>query len=326
MRPATGAAAGDFCGGKVTHRSQGEGGVVPGSGCSFCSSSPPFALIYINHSKTMGKKGSNKQGINFAVGSLSSMTLREESSGKRQISINAKSMLKLEHIRNLAMWAGGEASAPSLGAFFGHRLAAVSETLGSQPDPSLFTCDKCESILQPGQNCTVRIEKNTAKTRGRGKKSNNSPQNYVVYNCHFCSHRNLKRGTPRHHMKTICPPKPKPFPKPKPLIKSVKLDETMIGSIEVRQTGESASVAVDPSTPLVKAGMTLLEAKSKKRTRPKKKVGNSESNITKIEEDKSVGASNRRKRKSWTSLKELAESSENNCCRKLANLSIPFVI
>ena len=71
-----------------------------------------------------------------------SLTLREESSGKKQSSVNVKSMLKLDHLKTLSIWASGEACIPSLGAVFGHRLAATAEALGVLPDPSLFSCQR----------------------------------------------------------------------------------------------------------------------------------------------------------------------------------------
>ncbi|KAH0694930.1 hypothetical protein KY285_022027 [Solanum tuberosum] len=155
----------------------------------------------------MGKKSSRKNGVGKAPGSI---TLREESGvKKKQTHVNAKSMLKLEHIKDIATWASGEGSIPSLGAFFGQRLAVSTESLGVPPDPSLFTCQRCESILQAGYNCTAQIEKNKRKARKKRKTSGIPPKNSVVYECHFCSHRNLKRGTPRGYMKSLYPSKPK---------------------------------------------------------------------------------------------------------------------
>ncbi|CAL5356380.1 unnamed protein product [Camellia sinensis] len=178
----------------------------------------------------------------------------------------------------------------------------------------------------PGYNCTVRIEKNTTKARHRGKSSNISTQNSVVYKCHFCSHRNLKRGTPQGHMKEICPPKAKPSFKLEPscstVIKSVKLEEGATGNKEVKKVDEIASPAITtddpvidspaPATPSVRTGPTLLEAKRRKRNRSgAKKAAESESNSTTTVAENSASAANKRNRKSWTSLKEIAESSEH---------------
>ena len=48
-----------------------------------------------------------------------------------------KSILKLQHLKSLAMWASKEAFIPSLGAFLGHRLMTCGD-----PDPSLFPCQR----------------------------------------------------------------------------------------------------------------------------------------------------------------------------------------
>ncbi|KAI3830496.1 hypothetical protein MKW98_030659 [Papaver atlanticum] len=78
--------------------------------------------------------------------------------------------------------------------------------MGTPIDSSLFLCQRCESILQPGSNCTVRIVKNgTKKKKKQRKNSSVRPQNKVVYTCNFCLHRNLKRGTLKNQMKGILP-------------------------------------------------------------------------------------------------------------------------
>lgn len=98
----------------------------------------------------MGKKGSsaNKKGPMTRVQQAPSITLREESYGKQHKPLSVKSMLKFDHIKNLALWAGVEASIPSLSAFFGHRLAATAEALDVPPDPSLFSCQRCDETYQ----------------------------------------------------------------------------------------------------------------------------------------------------------------------------------
>lgn len=90
----------------------------------------------------MGKRGSQLKGRNGGNLGNNSMTLREESLGKKQTNVSAKSMLKVQHLKNLAKWASVEASVPSLGAFFGHRLADCMEGLGIPADPALFTCER----------------------------------------------------------------------------------------------------------------------------------------------------------------------------------------
>lgn len=62
---------------------------------------------------------------------------------------------------------------------------------------------RCGTILHPGDNCTVRIEKNKSKKCRKHKGSKVPTQNKVAYLCHFCSHQTFKRGTLKGHMKRI---------------------------------------------------------------------------------------------------------------------------
>ena len=69
------------------------------------------------------------------------MTLREESARKRHGNINAKTMCKIDHLKEVALWAA-DASVPSLAAYFGERLSATNEALGVRGDPALFVCER----------------------------------------------------------------------------------------------------------------------------------------------------------------------------------------
>ncbi|CAN6586067.1 unnamed protein product [Malus baccata var. baccata] len=308
--------------------------------------------------RSRGGGGGAQRAPNTAFASTNNISLREELTGKKQTkggsSINAKAALKLEHLQRLAVWTGAETSVPSLGAFFGRTLAAAQETIGVPPKPSLFPCERCETVLQPGFNCTVRIEKNRAKVRRRSKKITNFSQNNVVYTCHFCSHRNVKRGTPNGHMKMICPPKAKTTSNLK--LKSIskkfinskeitagdevsKAEEiapsagreipavnTLAGEGEVSKANEIAPSAgteipgVDtPATPAVKTGIALLLGGKKRRRNNSttKKPAERESSPTSIAEN-TTSTSNKRRRKSWTSLKEIAIRSDHNNIRKIS--------
>ncbi|KAH0648822.1 hypothetical protein KY285_034070 [Solanum tuberosum] len=340
----------------------------------------------------MGKKSSRKNGVGKAPGSV---TLREESGvKKKQTHVNAKLMLKLEHIKDIAAWASGEGSIPSLGAFFGQRLAVSTESLGLPPDPSLFTCQRCESILQAGYNCTSRIEKNKRKARKKRKTSGIPPKNCIVYECHFCSHQNLKRGTPRGYMKDLYPVKPKTSrvdptksairktkvdPTESAIQKSEQLDmlvasidkarvdptesamqksehlDTSVASIDKTRVdtiesatqkseqfdalgGNTIDVIVSSelvgddlmaglATPLSTITVTsLLDSKKRKRNRTgsKKKVEPRDGSSSMTDAEKTVSTSSKRK-KSWTSLKEIAESQSSNS-RKFSNISVPFIL
>ena len=73
------------------------------------------------------------------------MSNRGGGGGKRasNTTLNPKAALKVEHLQRLGLWTtGGEASVPSLGAFFGHKLASTQEALDVPPDPSLVSCQR----------------------------------------------------------------------------------------------------------------------------------------------------------------------------------------
>ncbi|CAN0914413.1 hypothetical protein LINGRAHAP2_LOCUS28556 [Linum grandiflorum] len=257
---------------------------------------------------------------------------------------NSRAMLKLDHLQRLAEWASGEASIPSLGAFLGRQFATAGETLGVSPDPFLIPCQRCETILQPGSNCTIRIEKNRSKAKRRGKKSKTTnhvqSQNNVVYTCHFCSFRNQKRGTPKGHVKGISPPKPKPKPKPcspNPVTSANPITPHKEASTssnkkdtETMKVDETALPA-SPGTPLDgNAGATpLLEALRRKRNRSKTKkkpedFESASAAAATLETDETSVGGSRKKRKAWTSLKEIAESNEKDARQKLSNFVLPL--
>lgn len=79
----------------------------------------------------MGKRGGGVKRVEKTPTKFQNpISLREEASGKNLIKggpSNVKAKLKHEHLQNLAVWASGEASIPSLASFFGHRLAADGE-------------------------------------------------------------------------------------------------------------------------------------------------------------------------------------------------------
>ncbi|XP_019445185.1 PREDICTED: uncharacterized protein LOC109348999 [Lupinus angustifolius] len=276
------------------------------------------------------------------------VSLREEATGNIHTnpSTNAKSMLRFNHLKKLAMWATKDTHLPSLGAFYGNQLATLGESLGLSNDPSLITCQRCETVLHPGLNSTVRIEKNRSKVKHKCKLSGNNAQNNVVYKCHFCLHQNLKRGTPKGHVKGLCPPKPKSKHKSnsksslksKPSTKPIKhepskLENSIISKDEVNETDVLASqvVAKGPThiddssaTPSSIGIPTLLEGNKRKKNSTSKKAAETPSMSAKVG-DKTVGASSKRRRKSWTSLKEIAQRNEFDKSR-VANLTIPFFL
>ncbi|KAH6761074.1 hypothetical protein C2S52_008240 [Perilla frutescens var. hirtella] len=267
----------------------------------------------------MGGAGGKKKGSNSAPGL----------SGKKLGNVNAKTMCKIDHLKNLALWA---AAVPSLGTFIGERLVATSEALDLRGDPSLFVCERCESILQPGTNCTVRIEKNKSKVRRRRKKLNPNAQNNLVHRCHTCSHRSLMRGTPNGYVKEICPPKPKSTLQLKKARENCPSLENATTTTQYRKVDFDALLPSDEqnletSSPEPTTNLSLLESKRRKRNRSSaKKVSEPQSGGAATNLEESINASSKRRKKSWTSLKEIAESSGQDIDRKLTDLTIPFFI
>uniref|UniRef100_A0A1J3D8R7 Uncharacterized protein n=1 Tax=Noccaea caerulescens TaxID=107243 RepID=A0A1J3D8R7_NOCCA len=220
-----------------------------------------------------------------------------------------KSVLRRDHLKNLALWSvAGDTPIPPIATLFGRLLAAETEASGIAPDPDLFSCQRCETILQPGFNCKVRIEKVSAKKKkkhGRFKKPNIVvlPQNNVVYYCSSCSHRNLKRGTSRGQMKEIYPPKPKPktpkkIKKEKMMMMRQETQSNMLSSPEriVLETDRVENSVVDTPKPM----LTLERDKRIRRSKSKKPI-----QPESFPEKTTVGGgSNNRKRKALTSVKK----------------------
>ncbi|PIA63283.1 hypothetical protein AQUCO_00200953v1 [Aquilegia coerulea] len=273
------------------------------------------------------------------------MKLREKLNEEKKAA-DVKSVLVMKHLQNLALWAGGEASMPSYAAFLGNRLATCEETTGVSLDPSLFPCQKCEAVLQPGFNCTVRIETNGAKVRRRGNKLYIPTKNIVIYTCHFCSFRNMKKGTPKHHMKELFVSKLKSGTEVGSTSKQ-KLVSSKIATIGSKQISKKVveqtptsnfnpSSLVMPQEPAKEIPVgnspitpkSLLEGKKKKRKKSgsavKEQVDNENRNLTPNAE-KVVGESSRKRRKGWSSLKEIAESGGSNNLN-ITNLPLPFFL
>ncbi|KAM3413244.1 hypothetical protein ACQJBY_004427 [Aegilops geniculata] len=139
----------------------------------------------------MGKKLGNAGPSSASRPMNQAMSLREETSGKTQA--DTPSLLRVQHLQRLGAWASGEAGVGSIGALLGRRFATYAEAAGIPIGASAFLCQRCESILQPGFNCTIRIKKNKKKAKRR--KKSNPGQNSVVYACHFCGDQNLIRGS-----------------------------------------------------------------------------------------------------------------------------------
>ncbi|KAG6541445.1 hypothetical protein Mapa_017117 [Marchantia paleacea] len=118
-----------------------------------------------------------------------------------QFSGNHAGYLKVQYLAQIANWAS--TTVPNLGAYFGQRLAAASEALSIPPPTPHSLCQRCETVLHVGENCSVRVTKAPKKWRkAKVKGGDAGVKNALVYNCHFCKFGNKKPGTAKGHVKT----------------------------------------------------------------------------------------------------------------------------
>ncbi|XP_026659863.2 uncharacterized protein LOC103705547 [Phoenix dactylifera] len=255
-------------------------------------------------------------------------TLRDENTGKKNVDIN--SVLKMQHVQRLGTWAGGEARIPPLGAFFGACLAAEAEASGIPLDHSTFLCQRCETVLQPGFNCTIRIEKCVNKGRWH-KKASVLCKNSVVYTCHFCSHRNLKWGTAEGHMKNLIASRLSQDSDSNQHWSAYRAsgnsENVLAATHEVHQdVGEEIPLKLEPVSELksLTPGKAAVTEEVSGSTPNRLPVGGNHSEIT--SSGMGTGVSSKRRRRAWSSLKEITIESELENARNLSSFAIPLRI
>ncbi|KAK9110570.1 hypothetical protein Sjap_018630 [Stephania japonica] len=280
------------------------------------------------------------------------MTLREEVMGRKLFKgragpSNPKSNAKMQHFRNLSLWASTEVALPPLTALFGRHFATCQEAAGMPRDPSLFQCQRCESFLQPGSNCTVRVEKSRGKTRRKRKRPNVPTKNNVIHTCHFCSHRNLIKGTPRGHVEELIASKQNADSELKPmssipsenlpnisetkniLRKAVEKISSKDGNFLISKNSvahlDRANVICDENSLQHRGKTVLLDGKKRKRNQSGAKNSKKTEDETALLDAGSCGSSRKRK-KSWSSLREIAENNEKEKREFVANLKVPFFL
>ncbi|XP_057831204.2 uncharacterized protein LOC131041946 isoform X2 [Cryptomeria japonica] len=168
---------------------------------------------------------------------------------------------KMQHLQKLAVWASGEGSIPSIGALLGTHLADAGEISRIPlPDSPFFTCERCEMILQPGLNCFVRVWKHPRKARHKPR-SFSKLANAVVYTCNFCSHKNIKPGTPEGYLK-----KGK-AQKALNAIQSAPIEKNFFKKADRRNVMSSMSISSPSpgSTPITPTSANLSSTKKRKR-------------------------------------------------------------
>lgn len=150
----------------------------------------------------MGTKNRDTNGPSTPARAMNqAVSLREETSGRTHI--DEASLLRVKHLQRLAAWVGAEAGVDPVGALLGHRLATSAEATGVPLSATSFLCQRCETILKPGFNCTVRI-RNKRNKANRRKKSK-CCQNNISYACHFCGDLNLILGSGKGVVKSLLP-------------------------------------------------------------------------------------------------------------------------
>lgn len=157
-----------------------------------------------------------------------------------------------------------------------------------------------------------------------------------MYKCHFCLHQNLKRGTPKGHIKGICSSKHKSSLESTLLSKSItsessELDKGIVSKDGVNEKMFHSQVVTKDvalmdglATPSSTNTTPLLEGKKRSDSSMTKNAVKI-TNTLATEVAKSASTSNKRRRKSWTSLKEIAQSNEHKNSQ-VANLTIPFFL
>ncbi|TVU33956.1 hypothetical protein EJB05_15773 [Eragrostis curvula] len=215
----------------------------------------------------MGRKRRGGEGHSTAGRAANqAVSLREESSGRTHV--DEVSLLKVKHLQRLAAWAGAEAGVGPVGALLGRRLAASAETAGVPLGAATFLCQRCETILKPGFNCTVRIRSKRNKTKRR--KKSNCCQNSVAYACHFCGDQNLILGSGKGVVKNLLSSREQAtMDSTRRSFRGNKSNTRIQKMKEVPEHSQAAILQVDPSSRLIQStSETVVEMESLKLNLP----------------------------------------------------------
>ena len=158
---------------------------------------------------------------------------------------------------------------------------------------------RCETVLQPGRNCSIRIEK-IKSSRSKSRKASGVFQNEIVYTCNFCSHRNSTKGTPKGHVKDLS------------AARSVLLDSSSAEKTENDPNSRGSSTNLPPvDCPPTPSGVVDFRSLAK-------------SNKETILPETEGSVPNKRRKRKWSTVKEIATSSEREREQRFSNLAIPF--
>ncbi|XP_020705244.2 uncharacterized protein LOC110116111, partial [Dendrobium catenatum] len=188
---------------------------------------------------------------------------------------------------------------------------------------------RCESNLQPGFNCTIRIEKCKLDKQRRSCKKSNNFQNNVIYQCNFCHHRNAIKGTTKGHLKALISSKES---RADPAAESnlhCSLNEKTAERLQ-KEDGDPILKSNSFSIPTTgdhndqNTHTPVTPLKSTVLSKNKRKMIELESG--KLQPSSSGGGSSRRKRKTWSNLKDIVERKEAESNQNVSNYVIPFFL
>lgn len=263
----------------------------------------------------MGKGKGKKKVSALNIGPTRSLREDGKDIPNLSSSANAKVVKKMQHLQRLAVWAAGEGGIPPIGAFLGARLASSAEDSGiPPPDSPFFTCERCETILQPGINCSVRISNYPQKARHKPRAFSKFV-NVVVYSCNFCSHKNMKPGTHKEYLKKKALEKPTLAMQKKSAKKTI-FKQTERSYTESSITASTHSPGNSAGTPMLtniprttknrkRKGLSTLKELVSGNQRPPSS-GNSPSTLM------SANLPSTAKKRKWKGLSTLKELASNN--------------
>ncbi|MQL83405.1 hypothetical protein Taro_015902 [Colocasia esculenta] len=265
------------------------------------------------------------------------VTLREENAGRKHVEPHA--ILRLQHLQRLAIWAARKGSMSPLAAHYGRLLAAHAQREGIPLDRSIASCQRCETIFQPGYNCTIKLEKDA-----NGSRYDRKPgilRNNVVYTCHICSHRNLRKGTLKGHVKNLLASRP---------ISKTNLADSTIGKSDKdvivanlsdrydgfvcgkphfdvkcspeKEVARNILAQDSPMTPSNKASEKKMEEKTAAESIKASNTGHCCCTTRSGKGSMPI----RKRRKGWSSLRQIALSSDHMKQQQFDNSAIPFLM
>ena len=112
-----------------------------------------------------------------------------------------------------------------------------------------FQYCRCETVLKPGFNCTVRIR--NKRNKGRRRKKSNCCQNSVSYACHFCGDQNLILGSGKGVVKSLLPSREHATKdSSRRILRGNSSNTRTRGMKKVLEHSQAASLQVDPPSEL----------------------------------------------------------------------------